>query len=83
MSITTAQVIRRGTEDGVREWLELLEEGKGQGSAHNGDHLAIINHALQVAVRANRPKITKLLLDQGAGDLAVCMNICRTLSRTG
>ena len=63
-----AQVIRRGTEDGVREWVELLEEGKGQQSPHNGDYLAIINHAVQVAVRANRPKITKLLLDQGAGD---------------
>ena len=67
MSIT-AQIIRRGTEDDVREWMELLEEGKEQESAHNGDHLAIINHALQVAVRANRPRITKLLLDQGAGD---------------
>lgn len=63
-----AQVIRRGTEDSVREWLELLEEEKGEQSSHSGDHVAIINHAVQVAVRANRPKITKLLLDQGAGD---------------
>ncbi len=63
------QILRRGTEDGVREWLEYLEEGKEQKNAHDGDYLAIINHAIQVAVRANRPRITKLLLDQGAGDL--------------
>ena len=52
----------------MREWLELLEDVKKQQSAHTGDYLAIINHALQVAVRANRPRITKLLLEQGAGD---------------
>ena len=61
-------MIRRGTEDGVREWLELLEEEKGEQSAHSGDHLAIVNHAVQVAIRANRPQIAKLLLDKGAGD---------------
>ena len=62
------QVIRRGTEHGVREWLELLEDGKDN---HSRDYLAIINHALQVAVRTNRPVITKLLLGQGAGSQLV------------
>ena len=53
----------------------MLEEAKercsstsaAQGS--NGDHLAILNHALQVSVRANRPQVTELLLNHGASEL--------------
>ena len=55
------------------EWLELLEEEKKherETREGNGDYLAILNHALQVSVRANRPQISQLLLNHGASELA-------------
>lgn len=60
------QKIRRGSESDVLLWLQLLEDEEIQPCVHSGDRQATINHAIQISVKVNRPKVTELLLDHGA-----------------